>query len=302
MAISELTGPLVVFSDGGTSTFGDQDSGPSLFWAGAGILDSRFGQNLGQNGLRYLGWSGDSQIPLIDIVPSTLSTTAIAAAQTPTAGTKLNLVSSSGAGITVLATAQTLYPSRSYLPAGTLAIDGAMGINTYGPSGAVGLYDPTKSLARNIQIASVGNDTTATFLVSGYDIYGYPMTERITGANAATAVGKKAFKYVSSVVPAGTLSGSNVSVGQGDTYGYPLLLPTFAYTDIIWAGSWITSSATGTFTNPDVTNPATSLTGDVRGTYKPASASNGTNRLTMFGTLAPGNLGTVAGIYGVTQA
>ena len=39
----------------------------------------------------------------------------------------------------------------------------------------------------------------------GYDIYGFPMSEAITANGASTVSGKKAFKYIQSVTPVGTV-------------------------------------------------------------------------------------------------
>ena len=55
-------------------------------------------------------------------------------------------------------------------------------------------------------VATVG--ANITFTVSGYDIYGYPMTNAITvtsGSTSGTTVnGTKAFKYITSVTPSVT--------------------------------------------------------------------------------------------------
>jgi len=303
--LTAYAGPIVAYGDMGAG-YTDPDKAPSLFWGGSGLFDPRMGYGQQRDGT--IGFAGGSTlIPVIDAVPSTLTTTAIAAAQVPVAGTAMTLVSTTGAGITVLSAALKVYPSGNTVPVGALAIDGAPGVVAFGSASVatgntkISLYDPTKALARNIQIASVGNDTGGTFLVSGYDIYGYPMSERITGANAGTATGTKAFKFVTSVVPAGTLSGSNVSVGQGDKYGFPLRVDSIGYVSIWFNNLQIASSATGTFTFADTTT-ATTTTGDVRGTYLVASASNATKRLQMFITPSIANLGSNTGLFGVTQA
>jgi hypothetical protein len=277
------------------------DLAPSLDFDGSGIQDSRWPYNqYGANG-GVCGWYSEG--PLIDAVPSTLTTTALAAAQAATAGTALTLVSATGAGITVLAAATRLFPTLSVAPVGSLAIDGLPGQVTFGSEFVTAFYDPTKALARNIQIASAGNDSGGYFTVSGFDFYGYPMTERITGANVGTAAGRKAFKIVTSIVPGGTISGSNVSAGQGDTYGLPIACNGTNYVTGVWNALNIVG--TGTVTAADTTSPATSTTGDVRGTYLVASASNATKRLTVF--VAPSiNLlaaqGVIAGMWGQTPA
>ena len=305
--ITEMSGPLLVAGASAAEPNGNPDAGLSLAWGGFGMMDSRKPYAPGGSGtvstLIY-GFTDNGSPPCIDAIPSTLTTTAIAAAQTPTSGNPLNLVATTAAGVTVLPAVITVQPSGTQIPAGTLAIDGPSGYATFSGSftGAVGLYDPTKALSRNVQIASVGNDTGATFTVAGYDIYGYPMHETITGVSASTAKGKKAFKYVTSITPAGTLSGSNVSAGQGDTYGLPLAAGNVGYTTIFWNSTPV-SGLSGTFTPADTTNPATYTTGDVRGTFLVPSASNGTSRLIVFVTVSVANLVQGAlGITGVTPA
>lgn len=278
------------------------DAAPSVSYGGGGIQDSRLDYNIANSatGAQVIAWYGEAPI-VINAVPSTLTTTAIAAAQAPTAGTKLTLVSATGAGITVMASAFMALPSLNSIPAGSLAIDGLPGYQRFGQRDITAFYDHTTFLARNVQIASVGNDSTATFLVSGADVYGYPQTERITGANAGTAVGKKAFKFIYSITPAATLSGSNVSAGQGDVYGFGIRADQFGYAYIIWNGTTITSS-TG-FTVPDTTSPATTTTGDPRGTYAVQSASNGTKRLeiSIFPNIVALNVTPISvGLFGVT--
>jgi hypothetical protein len=246
------------------------------------------------------GWWGTNKIVICDQVPSTISTTAIAAAQVPVAATPLTLVSSSGGGITVgtsitsAATGQTV--------SGLLAIDGAMAPVSFGQSGGGNFWDPTKAIARAVQITSVGNDSGGTVTVRGYDVYNYPMSETITLSNASVATGNKAFKYIQSITPAGTLSGSNVSVGQSDKIGFMLRVDRFQYIQIYWPDTTLISASTG-FTAADTTNPATATTGDVRGTYSlQGSASNNTRRLIMTATVTVANCGTATGLVGVTQA
>ena len=253
------------------------DAAPSLSYGGGpGIFDSRLAYNYVNSsaGAGALGWYSTMTV---NAIPSTLSTVAIAAAQVPVAGTAMTLVSTSGAGITVLAASFLTLPSLATIPAGSLAIDGSPGYQRFGSGKITAFYDYTKMLARNIQIASVGNDSSATFTVKGWDVYGYPQTETITGASGATASGKKCFKFVASITPAGTLSGSNASAGQGDVYDLGITCNSFGFLNIVWNGSTVTSS-TG-FTTADVTSPATATTGGTRGTYAVQSASNGTKKL-----------------------
>ena len=316
MSVTAWKGPLVAFgqsapSGGGIGQAADPNGerSPSMLDQGVGIMDPRVpyayapGAAMGGAAIGYrgcYGWWGTSPILLVNQVPSTLTTTALAAAQVPVAGTAMTLVATTGAGIT--AGVSITRADTGATVAGLLAIDGAMGAVQNGVSGGNLFWDPTKALARAVSIASAGNDSGATFTVAGYDIYDFPMSETITGANAGIATGKKAFKYFASITPAGTLSGSNVSAGQSDTIGFMLRADLFQFLKIYWPDTTLISSSTG-FTAADTTSPATPTTGDVRGTYAlQGSASNNARRLVMFLDLPPCNVGLATGLVGQTQA
>lgn len=312
MARTALTAPCHTVAQRNPGQFGagslvQPDSAPSLAYGGGiGLLDNRMAYNKFNNvapgtitGASVVGWYDTAVV--INAVPSTISAVNIAASQSPGAGA-ITLVSSSGAGITVLATAFTAMPSMNTIPVGALAIDGNPGYQIFGARDRTGFYDHTKFLARNVRIVSGGNDSGITFTVSGYDVYGYPMTETITGANAGTASGKKAFKWVTGVTHTGSVAGT-VTIGTGDVFGFPLRADSFGYVYIIWNNTAVTAS-TG-FTAADTTSPATATTGDVRGTYAVQSASDGTKRLEIGITLnvvALNQTPITNGIFGVTQA
>jgi hypothetical protein len=195
-----------------------------------------------------------------------------------------------------------MLPSLLTIPAATLALDGPVGYQRFGIRDFTVFYDQTTMLARCVRIVSAGNDSGITFTVRGYDIYGYAMSATVTGANIGTATTLKAFKYVSSVTPSGNTA-STVTVGTTDIYGFGLRADQWGYVYIVWAGTTVTAS-TG-FTAAVTTNPATSLTGDVRGTYATQSASNGTNRLEMEvlpNIVALNTTPITNGLFGVAQA
>lgn len=301
-----VSGPMIIYGsrspqgEGATGT-SNPNQAPSLAWGGMGLYDPR-GQ---YDRVRYgaLGFLGSTEIPVIDAVPSTISAVNIAASQSPAAGT-INLVSTSGAGVTVLATALTVWPSGNVIPVGALALDGAPGLVTFGrpqlSSGntVVSLYDPSKALARNVRLTSGGNDSGITFTVKGYDVYGFPMSETITGANAGVASGKKSFKFVTAVTQSASVAGT-LTIGTGDVYGFPMRVDTIGYVTLFWNGSIITAN-TGWLTS-DTTSPATATTGDVRGTYAVQTASDGTKRLQIYVTPSVANVGSNTGLFGVTQ-
>jgi len=144
--------------------------------------------------------------------------------------------------------------------------------------------------------------TARAFTVSGYDYYGQAMSEVITVATAATAVtGLKAFYQISGVTIAG--SATVVVVGTSDVLGIPVRVTNVAYVASVKSNNTLAQDA-GTFVAAD-TATATTGTGDVRGTYTPATASNGIVR-TVMGILLPGIAvgpnATRVGALGVTQA
>jgi hypothetical protein len=242
-----------------------------------------------------------TEIEVINQVPSTLATNNIAAAQAGVVGA-VTLVSSSGAGITV--GASTLNANTGQTVTGLLAIDGATASVGFGDVGfqTLNAWDARTLIARNIRITSAGNDSAATATIKGFDIYGTPMTETQTLTNASVTAGKKAFKYIQSVTLAGTLSGGNVSVGTGDVIGLPLKADQFGHLYIIYNNAVITApTGQGTYTAPDATSPATATTGDVRGSYTLASASDGTKRLQVFVVIPAYNVNSITGLFGVTQ-
>jgi hypothetical protein len=149
-----------------------------------------------------------------------------------------------------------------------------------------------------------GTPTTRNVTISGYDVYGQPMSEVIaTGTVASTTVnGKKAFFQISSI----TISGSpvvTVAVGTTDILGAPVRITNAGY---IARAGWDNTLAedAGTFVAA-VTTTATTTSGDVRGTFDPSSACDGTKRLVvgiLMPAIAVGPQATRTGALGVTQA
>ena len=146
-----------------------------------------------------------------------------------------------------------------------------------------------------------GATTARAFTVSGFDYYGQAMSEVITVTVAGTAVtGLKAFYQISSVTIAG--SATAVVVGTSDVLGLPVRVPNVAYVASVKSNNTLAQDA-GTFVAAATATATT--TGDVRGTYTPATASDGTVR-TVMGILLPaiavGPNATRVGALGVTQA
>lgn len=247
MGITANKGPIITF---GQSLFGDANAmaGPNMWYQGDALLDPR-------NYLTYqpgqaddqptFGWMSTTSMPIIDQVPSALSATNIANAATPSSGTALVLVSSSGGGITV--GCKIVNALTGAAVTGLLGIDVNSATNPANPvvcgqgsgndaGGPVNLYNPAFSISRCLVITTTADDTGGSYTIKGYDIYGFPMTQTVTGVNNTTVNTTKAFKYIASVTPNGTINSTTVSVGTTDIYGMPLRVDRLPYS-VIWWGS-----------------------------------------------------------------
>lgn len=170
----------------------------------------------------------------------------------------------------------------------------------FGQPSTVYLWNPQALVARAVNVTGSASATGGNILISGYDIYGVPMTEVIAAPASATTVnGKKAFKYIASVTPQFT-DAHNYSVGTTDIYGLPLRSDFFGDVAINYNSAAITAS-TG-YTAAVTTSPATTTTGDVRGTYALQSAADGSKRLMIRQFVLAANMGSTTGLFGVTQA
>ena len=215
-----------------------------------------------------LGVGPLGRVYIWDCVPQTLQTANIAASQT-----------ASGAGAVTLTAGTSV--KTVVRPDGVTVLQ----LNT----------------PRALQINT--STTARTITISGYDYYGQPMTEAITvGTQGVAKSGKKAFYQITSASING--SATAVTIGTTDIFGLPVRCFDAGYVVKVGWNNTLAQDA-GTFTPADMTNPASSTTGDVRGTYQPSSASDGTKRLVMTIALpgiAVGPNATRIGALGVTQA
>lgn len=173
-------------------------------------------------------------------------------------------------------------------------------INGASASGGVATFD----VARNVSIvSSSASDTTQTVTVTGTDYYGQTQTSRLTINGTTTVNGLKAFKTITQVAVSAAFVG-NLSVGSGDTFGLPYRVTDAGY---LLRTGWNNAVAdnAGTFTAAD-TATASATTGDVRGTFLPAStAANGSRRLVIaigLTAIQAGPTATQTGAIGVTPA
>lgn len=227
----------------------------------------------GANGPQSQGWAGPGQVyegvgPLgrvyiFDIVPATISATAVCAAQ-------------------------------------AVAAAGNATINGTSATGGVATFNCTRNVSI---ISSSASDTTQTVTVTGTDYWGQAQTSLLTINGTTTVNGLKGFKTITKVAVSAAFVG-NLSVGMGDTFGLPYKVTDAGYLlRTGWAGA--VADNAGTFTAAD-TATASSSTGDVRGTFLPAtSASNGTRRLVIaigLTAAAAGPDATQTGAVGVIPA
>jgi hypothetical protein len=231
---------------------------------------------LGDPSPMELGIGPMGRVYVWDVIPQTLNTSNIAASQTPAAAGNLTLTAGTAVKSVVRTDGTTV-----------LQLDCARAVQLTTASGTI--------------------TTSRTLTVSGYDYYGQPMTENIATGTTSSAVanvaGKKAFYQISSIAITGALPVA-ITVGTTDVIGLPIRVVDAGY---IASVNWSNTLArdTGTFTAAVTTVPATSSTGDVRGTYVPSSATNGYSRIVMTiacNGIMVGPNATRTGALGVTQA
>jgi hypothetical protein len=189
--------------------------------------------------------------------------------------------------VPVALSATAVAAAQAVAGAGNLTINGASA------TGGVATLDVPRAVSI---VSSNAGDTTQTATVTGTDAYGLAVSEAITFNGTSTVSGKKAFKTVTRVAISAALTG-NGSVGSTDIFGLPIRANGRNYVLTAWNSAFVT---TGTFTAAVTTSPATTTTGDVRGTFAPADAADGTKRLTLWVFVLDDD--TQTGLYGVTQA
>ena len=150
--------------------------------------------------------------------------------------------------------------------AGAVALNGALVTAGVGQSGA--------NYGRGVVVdSSNAGDTTQVVTVTGTDALDEPVVEDIT-LNGTTAVnGQKAFKTVTGVSVSAAMTGT-LDVGTTDILGLPYRLD--GVYDLLHAfADTADERATGTLAAADTTDPATATTNDPRGTWLPATATDG---------------------------
>lgn len=139
----------------------------------------------------------------------------------------------------------------------------------------------TLDVPRNVTLTGATTDHSAvTATVTGTDAYDNAVVENITCPNNNTVAGKKAFKTVTSVSVDGAIATTGISVGFGDVLGLPVFLPNGVH--VLKELQDDAAPTAGTFV-AGVTSEPTATTGDVRGTYDPNAACDGSKA---FGFIA----------------
>ena len=181
-----------------------------------------------------------------------------------------------------------------------VAAAGNATINGASATGGVATFDYARTV--NVDSTDAG-DTTQTVTVTGTDYWGQAQTETIALNGTTLVAGQKSFKTITAAAVSALLTG-NLTVGNEDVFGLPYRVTDAGYLlRTGWAGA--VANDAGTFAAADTTSPATATTNDVRGTYAPSSAADGSRRLVIaigLTGLQAGPNATQTGAVGVTPA
>lgn len=183
-------------------------------------------------------------------------------------------------------TTTTIAAAQAVAGAGNLTLNGSL------VTSGVATLDVPRNV---ILISSSGTDSTQTATVTGTDAYAVPVVETITLTGTTSAQGLKAFLTVSRIAMSASTSG-NISAGSGDKFGVPYRINKLGSMQAFWDATWNSGSGTTVLGS---TATATATTGDVRGTYKPATASDGTRTLALW--VYMDDVESANGLYGVDQ-
>lgn len=142
-----------------------------------------------------------------------------------------------------------------------------------GGAGNLTLLQTTLDVPRALSITSTGADNGRTFTATGTDEFGNTMVEAITGPNTTTVNGKKAFKTISTISVDAACAG-NISIGFSDVLGLPVYLPSAGHI-LRELEDDATATAGTTVGGLSHATQQSATAADVRGTYDPNSAADG---------------------------
>jgi hypothetical protein len=321
MTINAVSGPLIQYGLTLSSTSGDGLTGqdfehnpqraPMFSDLGDAMLDPRAAYCYDPGGgVTSQSFGLYNNTGTVDYIPITANASAFVSNSVVSTGvTTFTLNAASSAGGTYSTT--IIAPETGKATGTLLAIDSTAAYLAFGTAGTMVVWNPGAGTGRNITIKLSSNLDGGSFTVTGRDMYGYKMSEQIA-AGSTNLVGKKAFKYISSITNTTTPTSTGVSIGFGDTFGFPLAVNYTGFnaqvqllaTSFSSAVAVALSSANTVLASTVATQ--TSTTPDVRGTYASTTASNGTLRLQMLITPAASAVAAItstnfAPLFGGTQ-
>jgi hypothetical protein len=312
VASANPTGPNLTLVSAASATTGVAIV-PSLTRADTGVVDSGV-SNAGLVGIDcYASFTASFSNGVMTVTANSALQISVGMTLLTTGGT-VSAGSITGVTITGFLTGTggtgTYQTSSSSLTATsgtvTAAINGPLNsLVPFGQPVSVLCWNPSAMIARAVSVTAATGATYTTATISGYDIYGYPMVEQIAITANSTVNGKKAWKYIRSVVLSGGTADTThaYSVGTTDIYGFPIRSDYFSDVLVNYSASLnpaVITANTG-YTAAVLTTP-TATTGDVRGTYAlQTAASTGANRLTVRQSPQAYNVGSAAGLFGPTQ-
>ena len=187
-------------------------------------------------------------------------------------------------GTPIVADPDGIAAAQAVAGAGNLSLNGALA------SGGVAVLD----YPRTIEIdSSNAGDTTQTATVTGTDEYGEALVEVIAFNGTTAVAGQKAFKTVTQIAISAALAG-NGNAGTTNVLGLPYRVD--AGNVLQWIEDNLPHVGTlGTFAAADTT-AATATTNDVRGTFLPNTAPNGTRRFKAWAYVDPSSKESAFGV------
>lgn len=315
MTVTANSGPYVAFgrSQGTSSTYqadNNPQMGPSVYFQGVGVYDDRryYSYKPGQGATTPItGWWGNDRIMVIDQVPTTAGENTIAQTQSSTTATTRTLTLTATDTTNATVGVSIVAPETGQTVTGLIAIDGAADVVTYGSDATINMWNPTTMISRCVRIEGSSDDSGGGFTIYGRDVYGYLMSETLTGSISTTAgstfvVTQKAFKYISTITASGTINSTGVTIGVADIYGFPLAVPNGSRVLIgISSGTqFSTVTASTGITAASTIATQTSTTPDVRGTWSSTTVADGTRRYTIYVSPSAGALES-SGLFGAAQ-
>lgn len=167
-------------------------------------------------------------------------------------------------GAPIAAAAGSVCAAQARAAAGDMTINGTRAAN------GVATLDVPRSLQ---MVSTNAGDTTQNVTVYGTDVYGRAVAERRTLNGTVVVNFQKAFKTITRIAVSAACAG-NVSVGHNDVLGLPVFVPSLGF--VLKELQDGVNATAGTLVAGIRTAGGSTLTaGDVRGTYDPNAACDG---------------------------